>query len=104
MEEGASLRRKRSQSESYSLPRDQRSSMGVKSSTYTDEQGGGVNSKEGNSNGALLFHGIILKSQLVEMMKHKVFYEENQGVSPKHSKIWSTPQNMKFIDICDIIA
>ena len=83
MEESASLRRKRSQSESYSLPRDQKSSMGIKSSTYTDEQGGGVNSKEETDSDALLFHGLILRSQLVEMMKHKVFYEENQGVSQK---------------------
>ena len=56
--------------------------MGVKSSTYTDEQGGGVNSIEENDSDVLLFHGIILRSQLVEMLKHKIFFEENQGVSP----------------------
>ena len=86
MEEAASLRRKRSKSESYSLPqhrRDQKSSMGVKSSTYTDEQGGVVNPIEEDDSDALLFHGIILRSQLVEMLKHKIFFEENQGVSPK---------------------
>ena len=56
--------------------------MGVKSSTYTDEQGGVVGSIEENDSDALLFHGIILRSQLVEMLKHKIFFEENQGVSP----------------------
>jgi hypothetical protein len=57
--------------------------MGVNSSTYTDEQGGGANNKEENDSNELLFHGIILRSQLVEMMKHKIFHEEDQGVSPK---------------------
>ena len=85
MEEAASLRRKRSYSESFSLPqhrRNQKTSMGVKSSTYTDEQGEAVNDSD-----ALLFHGIILRSQLVEMLKHKIFHEENQGVSAKINSI-----------------
>ena len=84
MEKEASLTRKRSYSESYTLPqhrKDHKTSMGVKSPTYTDEQGAQrlVNSKEGDK--ALLFHGVILRSQLVEMLKHKIFFEENQGVS-----------------------
>ena len=29
----------------------------------------------------LLFHGIILRSQLVEMFKNKVFFDETKGVS-----------------------
>ena len=29
----------------------------------------------------LLFHGIILRSQLVEMFKNKVFFDEAEGVS-----------------------
>ena len=85
MKQAASLRRNRSYSESYSLPqhrRDQRTSMGIKSCTYTDEQSG-VNSEEKESE-VLLFHGIILRSQLVEMLKHKIFFEENQGVSLKY--------------------
>ena len=85
MEEEASQarRRKRSYSESYSLPehrRDQKISMGVKSSTYTDERRGIIDSEE-DSGDVLLFHGIILRSQLVEMLKHKIFFEESQGVS-----------------------
>ena len=90
IEEEASHRRKRSHSESYSLPqhrRDQKSSMGVKSSTYTDEQRGTVNSEQESDSDALLFHGIILRSQLVEMLKHKIFFEESEGVS---LKIYST--------------
>ena len=29
----------------------------------------------------LMFHGIILRSQLIELLKHKVFFNESDGVS-----------------------
>lgn len=35
---------------------------------------------------SLVFHGIILRSQLVSLFKHKVFFEEQNGVS-QHTHI-----------------
>ena len=37
--------------------------------------------EEERSGEVLMFHGLILRSQLVEMLKNKVFYSESDGVS-----------------------
>lgn len=81
--EAASVRQNRSCSDTHSLPqqrRDQRNSMGTKTQTYTDEKDRVADSVEDE---ALLFHGVILRSQLVEMLKNGIFFEESQGVSPR---------------------
>ena len=31
-----------------------------------------------------MFHGIILRSQLIRLLKNKVFFNENEGVSEKN--------------------
>lgn len=36
---------------------------------------------EGRDDVSLVFHGIILRSQLVELLRNKVFFDENDGVS-----------------------
>ena len=56
--------------------------MGTKSPTYTDGKDGQhtENEEEGESQ-ILMFHGIILRSQLVEMLKNRIFFDENEGVS-----------------------
>ena len=73
-----------SHSESYSLPEQSfsgRSKMGLKSPSYTDERDR-RESREGDKDSqVLMFHGIILRPQLVEMLKNKIFFDENQGVT-----------------------
>lgn len=34
-----------------------------------------------NGGKLLMFHGIILRSQLIELIKHKVFFSEGESVS-----------------------
>lgn len=71
-----------SDGETYTLPEQslrRRVTMGTRSPTYTDEQN---NNKADNEKDreVLTFHGIILRSQLVEMLKNKIFFDETQGV------------------------
>ena len=56
--------------------------MGTKSPTYTDgKDEKHTESEEESESQVLMFHGIILRSQLVEMLKNKIFFDENDGVS-----------------------
>ena len=53
-----------------------------RSSLYSEDSEEVVSS---SSNGAprklLMFHGLILRSQLTVLLKHKAFFDENDGVS-----------------------
>ena len=66
---------------SYTLPdgSNERShgTMGTRSPTYTDEK------RETGDHGRLLlmFHGVILRSQLIELIKNKVFFNEGSRVN-----------------------
>ena len=53
---------------------------GTKVASYTDEQDDFTVEADTDSD-VLLFHGVILRSQLVEMCKNKVFFDEAEGVS-----------------------
>ena len=53
---------------------------GAKVASYTDEQDDFTVEADTDSD-VLLFHGVILRSQLVEMFKNKVFFDEAKGVS-----------------------
>ena len=71
---------------SYTLPQDGRrsnSSMGTQSPNHTDEREETlvIDSGEDHGRKLLMFHGIILRSQLIELLKNKVFFNENKGVS-----------------------
>ena len=73
---------------SYTLPGEISRSdvMGTQSPNYTDEREQSTHSAFVNSDGdigrkLLMFHGIILRSQLIELLKHRVFFDENIGVS-----------------------
>ena len=56
--------------------------MGTTAPNYTDEREGAVMvGNEDSGRKLLMFHGIILRSQLIELLKHKVFFNENAGVS-----------------------
>ena len=70
---------------SYTLPQDansRNSSMGTLSPTYTDErEKTAVIGGKDLGRKLLMFHGIILRSQLIELLKHKVFFSESEGVS-----------------------
>ena len=57
-------------------------SMGIQSPTYTDEDEDieVVGTGEDNGRKLLVFHGIILRSQLIELIKNKVFFNETDGV------------------------
>ena len=78
---------------SYTLPQDGRryssnssSSMGTLSPNYTDEREETlVVGDEDHGRKLLMFHGIILRSQLIELLKNKVFFNENEGVSGQFS-------------------
>lgn len=71
---------------SYTLPHSGNSrtnAMGTQSATYTDEREETVAEVIGNRDFGrklLMFHGIILRSQLIELLKHKVFFNETDGV------------------------
>ena len=65
---------------SYTLPEAKNNKMmGTQSPTYTDER----RAKNSGDHGRrfLMFHGIILRSQLIELIKNKVFFDEDAGVS-----------------------
>ena len=69
---------------SYTLPEDKSNkTMGTHSTTYTDERRGNRVARNGGGHGRLflMFHGIILRSQLIELIKNKVFFDEDAGVS-----------------------
>ena len=91
--EGAINRHDRFSTLSYTLPLDGRrhssnssSSMGTLSPNYTDEREETlVASDEDHGRKLLMFHGIILRSQLIELLKNKVFFSENEGVSGQFS-------------------
>ena len=57
--------------------------MGTQSPNYTDEREETLVIDIGEDHGRklLMFHGIILRSQLIELLKNKVFFSENEGVS-----------------------
>ena len=57
--------------------------MGTQSPNYTDEREETLVIDIGKDHGRklLMFHGIILRSQLIELLKNKVFFSENEGVS-----------------------
>ena len=88
--EGAINRHDRFSTLSYTLPQDSRrhssSSMGTLSPNYTDEREETlVASNEDHGRKLLMFHGIILRSQLIELLKNKVFFNESGGVSGQFS-------------------
>ena len=75
---------------SYTLPLDGRrhssNSMGTLLPNYTDEREETlVADDEDHGRKLLMFHGIILRSQLIELLKNKVFFNENKGVSGQFS-------------------
>ena len=87
MEQAAALIRScsRTYSTSYNLPPSttrRRTRMGTKLSTYTDdkETEDHVPAEEESDGDVLMFHGIILRTQLVEMIKNKVFFSEGELV------------------------
>ena len=77
-----SLAQSESLGASYTLPQHRvgRSSMGTRSTTYTDGRDDLDAAKQRDSE-VLMFYGIILRSQLVEMLKNKIFFDEKLGVS-----------------------
>ena len=62
----------------HSLKKGNKTVTDTKSQNYTDEQRSFQMEKD---NEVLIFHGVILRSQLVEMLKYKIFFEEKDGVS-----------------------
>ena len=84
MEQAAALIQSRSYSTSYNLPqpsRRRKTKMGTKSPTYTDGKDGQDTAiEEEKESQVLMFHGVILRSQLVEMLKNKIFFDEEDGV------------------------
>jgi hypothetical protein len=89
--EAADNRHKRFSTLSYTLPQDGPrhggSSMGTLSPNYTDEREETlvIGDDEDHGRKLLMFHGIILRSQLIELLKNKVFFSENEGVSEQNS-------------------
>ena len=81
--EGAINRHDRFSTLSYTIPqRHSSSAMGTLSPNYTDEREETlVAGNEDHGRKLLMFHGIILRSQLIELLKNKVFFNENEGVS-----------------------
>ena len=87
MEQAVALVRSRTFSTSYTLPQcRKKSNMGTRSRTYTDGNVGApgpttaASDEESDRGEVLMFHGIILRSQLVEMIKNKTFFDEKDGV------------------------
>ena len=70
---------------SYTLPdgsNDRSIKLGTQSPTYTDENKRGTVCAGGNGTISLLmFHGVILRSQLIELIKNKVFFSEGARVN-----------------------
>ena len=95
MEQAAALIQScgRTYSASYNLPqsgsRRRKTNMGTKLPSYTDEKyteeekdtDTHITEEERDTESdVLMFHGIILRTQLVEMIKNKVFFTERDGV------------------------
>ena len=55
-----------------------------------DREGSDVFEEQRDNSEVLTFHGIILRSQLAEMFKNKVFFNESDGVSYYSNIILST--------------
>ena len=85
MEQAAALIQSRSYSASYNLPQNskrRKTKIGTESTTFMNgKDGQHTKSEEEGEGQVLMFHGIILRSQLVEMLKNKIFFDENDGVS-----------------------
>ena len=99
MEQAVALVRSRTFSASYTLPQHRKkiSRMGTRSPTYTDGKDGApsqttaavpIPEEESDHGEVLMFHGVILRSQLVEMIKNKIFFDENDGVREKLHEVW----------------
>ena len=98
MKQAVALKRSRTFSASYTLPQ-HRKKMGTRSPTYTDGKDGApsqtttvhaaaIPEEESDHGEVLMFHGVILRSQLVEMIKNKIFFDENDGVREKLHGLW----------------
>jgi hypothetical protein len=93
MEPADALIHSRTFTASYTLPqhRKKKSKMGTRLPTYTDGKdeapgqtsAGAASEEEGDHGEVLMFHGIVLRSQLVEMIKNKIFFDETDGVREK---------------------
>ena len=99
MEQAVALVRSRTFSASYTLPQHRKkiSRMGTRSPTYTDGKDGApsqttaavpIPEEESDHGEVLMFHGVVLRSQLVEMIKNKIFFDENEGVRDKLHGVW----------------
>ena len=73
---------------SYTLPdgRNDRSHLkkGTQSPIYTDENKKETVCAGDNERKLLMFHGVILRSQLIELIKNKVFFSEGARVTVFH--------------------
>ena len=83
MQQAAALTQSGSYSASYTLPHQRRGKggMGTKFPTYTDGKDSSPGAADEKDNEVLMFHGIVLRSQLVEMLKNKTFFKDKDGVS-----------------------
>ena len=97
MDQAFTLEHSRTFTMSYTLPQ-HRKKMGTRSPTYTDGKDGSsgqttahaaaIPEEESDHGVVLMFHGVILRSQLVEMIKNKIFFDENEGVREKLHRVW----------------
>ena len=55
--------------------------VGSRLFTYTDEKEVFSSSSKDQPTKLLMFHGVILRSQLTVLLKHKVFFDENDKVT-----------------------
>ena len=91
IKQAVALVRSRTFSASYNLPqhRKKTSRMGTRLPTYTDGkdnapgQAAAASEEESDHGEVLMFHGVILRSQLVEMIKNKIFFDEKDRVREK---------------------
>ena len=94
MEQAVALVRSGTLSASYTpSQRNRKSKMGTRSPTYTDGKDGSLASQattgseeESDPGEVLMFHGIILRSQLVEMIKNKSFFDEKDRVKKREDQ------------------
>ena len=77
-------------SKSYALPlhvhrrgRTSNNASPMASPTHTNQRSVNFDTDEDRDNEVLTFHGLILRSQLTEMFKNKIFFNESEGVSLK---------------------
>ena len=99
MEQAVALVRSSTFSASYTIPQHRKkiSRMGTRSPTYTDGKDGApgqttaaaaISEEESDHGEVLMFHGVILRSQLVEMIKNKIFFDEKDRVREKLQRVW----------------